>query len=523
MPPNIIEAIKHPNLLGTAFPDGLESWANWLTILKAIFGLPMTTDEFPVYQACTGRERPTERPVREFWGIIGRRGGKSFMVSVIAAYLGLFYDYTPYLSPGERGVIQIIASDRQQARVIFRYISGILNSNPVLRQYIKRETSDSIELTTGVDIEVTTCSFRTVRGRTLVAAILDEVAFWRVDGANPAHEILTAIGPGMVSIPTAMRLGIATPYSRAGIDWEILKKNHGKDDPDILVAQAATRIMNPLISEDFVKRELAKDEASAIAEWLAIHRADIESAFSREPLEACVIPDRYELPPISDVRYVGFTDSSGGSRDSFTLAISHKEKNGVRVLDLVREVKPPFSPDQVCEDFAKILKRYGCRSVTGDRYAGEWPRERFREYGINYKVSKKPKSEIYKDFLPLVNSGEVELLDVPRMLNQIIGLERRTARSGRDSIDHGPKGFDDLANAVAGSLVEVAARRKRGGVWGSEYVARRGSSQQHRRPPLALIANPGIVLRAEQMRKRPKRDSYLDALLSGKVRIISRR
>ena len=35
-------------------------------------------------------------------------------------------------------------------------------------------------------------------------------------------------------------------------------------------------------------------------------------------------------------------------------------------------------------------------------------------------------------------------------LNQLIGLERRTARGGRDSIDHGPGGHDDVCNAVAG-------------------------------------------------------------------------
>ena len=36
-------------------------------------------------------------------------------------------------------------------------------------------------------------------------------------------------------------------------------------------------------------------------------------------------------------------------------------------------------------------------------------------------------------------------------LAQLCGLERRTARGGRDSIDHAPGGHDDLANAVAGA------------------------------------------------------------------------
>jgi len=91
--------------------------------------------------------------------------------------------------------------------------------------------------------------------------------------------------------------------------------------------------------------------------------------------------------------------------------------------------------------------------VTGDRYAGEWPRERFREHGITYEVSERTKSDIYRDVLPVFNSGNVELLDLPRIAVQLCGLERRTARGGRDTIDHSPGSHDDVANAVAGALL----------------------------------------------------------------------
>jgi hypothetical protein len=93
--------------------------------------------------------------------------------------------------------------------------------------------------------------------------------------------------------------------------------------------------------------------------------------------------------------------------------------------------------------------------VTGDRYGGEWPRERFREQGITYDISERPKSEIYRDSLPLLNSGKLELLDHKRLASQLCGLERRTARGGRDSIDHGPGAHDDIANAALGALLLV--------------------------------------------------------------------
>ena len=94
--------------------------------------------------------------------------------------------------------------------------------------------------------------------------------------------------------------------------------------------------------------------------------------------------------------------------------------------------------------------------MHGDRYAGEWPRERFLTHGIIYNPAERSKSEIYGAMLPLLNSRRADLLDLPRLEAQLIGLERRTARGGRDSIDHGPGAHDDVANAVGGVLVQLA-------------------------------------------------------------------
>jgi hypothetical protein len=141
-----------------------------------------------------------------------------------------------------------------------------------------------------------------------------------------------------------------------------------------------------------------------------------------------------------------------------TLAIAHK--NGERVvLDCVRERKPPFSPDDVVAEFAATLKSYRISSVRGDRYAGEWPRERFRVRGISYEPAEQAKSDLYRELLPILNSGRAELLDHPRLVAQLCTLERRTARSGKDSIDHPPGGHDDAINAAAGAFVSALGQQ----------------------------------------------------------------
>ena len=117
-----------------------------------------------------------------------------------------------------------------------------------------------------------------------------------------------------------------------------------------------------------------------------------------------------------------------------------------------RDENRTFSPEDVVAEFVASLKSYRVTRVQGDRYAGEWPRERFRENGVGYEPAAKPKSDLYRDLLPAINSRQVELLDDARLVAQILGLERRTARGGRDSIDHAPGAHDDLANAVAGLI-----------------------------------------------------------------------
>ena len=157
-------------------------------------------------------------------------------------------------------------------------------------------------------------------------------------------------------------------------------------------------------------------------------------------------------------QYVGFVDPSGGSRDSFTLAIGHqvmREQHPVAVIDCLRETRPPFSPEAVVTEYAALLNDYQIVSVMGDRYAGEWPREQFRKHSVTYDPAARPKSDLYRDALAHLNSGRIELLDHARLLAQLGALERRTARGGRDSIDHAPGGHDDLANVVCGVAVEV--------------------------------------------------------------------
>ena len=458
----ILDAIDDPHLFAPLFKS-LHTWRTWLVVLKSIFALSMTEEDRLLFTQLTGRHAPPADQVDECWLIVGRRGGKSFIVALIAVFLACFRDYTACLGPGERGVIMVVATDRKQSRVILRYLSAILQSVPMLAAMVDRQDSECVDLNNRVTIEIMTASYRTIRGYTVLAALCDEIAFWRSeDSANPAEEILAALRPAMATIPGALLLGLSSPYKRSGPLYEAYKHHYGHDESPVLVVQADTRTMNPSVPQRVIDRAMALDPAAATAEYLAQFRSDVGSFLDADLIERAIEPGRRERAPLFHYHYVAFTDPSGGAHDAFTLGIAHAEGDRM-VLDLCRGIRPPFDPSRVVKEFASLLKAYRCHDVVGDRYSGQWVVEGFSKEGIHYRQSDITKSEIYLEFLPLFSQRCVDLLDIKPLTMELQQLERHTARSGRDSIDHPPGGRDDLSNACCGSLVQVARRDRR---WG---------------------------------------------------------
>jgi hypothetical protein len=449
---NYLDALDHPDLFGRWFTGA--SWAAWRTVEKAIFGLPLEEPELPLFRELTGRDQAPDRPCSEAWIIAGRRSAKSRKAATIGVYLATIgaevRGYRKSLAPGERGIVLVMGVDKAQAKVVLDYAKALVHEIPMFRAMVERETGEEIELSNRLSLVVLANDFRSVRGRTLVAVILDEAAYWRHElSTRPDVEVYRACRPGLATVPGSLLIGISSPYRRAGLLWQKFKRHWGKAG-DVLVVKARTELLNPAIDAAVITEAYEDDPEAARAEWGAEFRTDLADFVQREVVESLVSVGVHERPRLAGVRYVAFTDPSGGSMDSFTLGIAHQERD-VAVLDVVRERKPPFSPEAVVEEYSGVLRSYGVTSVTGDRYGGQWPAEQFQKRGIVYRPSVKPKSEIYLETLPLLNGGRVDLLDQVRVVTQICGLERRTARGGRDSVDHGVHAADDLANAVLGA------------------------------------------------------------------------
>jgi hypothetical protein len=431
-------------------------FSRWRAFCAALRAEPMSQAELDLYRQCTGRTNPPQKPFTEAFAVVGRRGGKSRIAAALACYFACHVQWPR--TPGETLRVLVVALSKDQAALTLGYAEALLRSRPALARLIRSVGSDTIDLVSGIQVTCVANNFRSIRGPTVIAAIFEELAYWYDENsANPDKEVLRAVKPSMLTVPGSVLLGISSPYAKRGLLYEKHRVHHGRDDSRVLVWQAPTETMNPRVDPAIIELEYAEDPTGAAAEYGAQFRDDIAQFVNPDTVWACVERGMIDRSPVAGVQYVGFADPAGGSGgDSMTLAVAHKNSDCV-ILDRVLEFRPPFAPSEVVAQCAAVLKTYRVHRIRADRYAGDWPTEAFSKHGITCEPADRSKSDIYRDFLPLITSKRALLLDDQRMIAQLCSLERRVARGGKDSIDH-PRhasAHDDLINSAAGAMVAL--------------------------------------------------------------------
>lgn len=457
---NILQAIEDQSLFGPFLGEEQSTWQQWFVALSAVYGIKVHPSHTQLVADCTGRQRRL-LPADGFDTAVfltGRRSGKSRMAAVIGAYEAALAGREHKLAKGEKGVVAICAPTTRQSRIVREYIRALFDP-PLLHGEIVAETADSFELANGIRIETLAGDWRTVRGFTLVAAVIDEACFFGLDAESKVRsdtELVRALKPALATCGGRL-VAISTPYARRGWCFSQYKRHFGNDNGRVLVWNCPSRTMNPSLPQSVVDEALAEDLQAAKAEYLGEWRDDVAEFVPRSLIEGLVQQGRKELLPRSNVRYLAFVDMSGGRADDAACAIGHLVERKV-VIDLLRRYKAPFNPHEIITLMAEQLRQYAIHRVTGDAYAAEFTARAFEAQGIGYVKSDKPASQLYLELLPRLCSGEIELPDNELLVDQLAGLERRTRSGGRDIIDHRQGAHDDLANVVAG-VADIAAAK----------------------------------------------------------------
>jgi hypothetical protein len=450
-------ALADERLLGAGLGP-VESWGQWIAILRAAFGLKLNEHDRKLFDLVAGGREPPEQRVRELWAVVARRSGKSRMAAAIATYLALFQNHRSRLSPGEVGTVLVLAASKAQAKTVYQYVLGFLESSPVLAKEVMATTADEVKLRGGVAICVHSNSYRTIRGKSLIACVFDEAAFWRDElSAAPDLETYRAALPALATT-NGMLVAISSPYRKVGLLFQKHRDHYGKNDPDVLVIQGPTSVFNPLIDSTVIDAARSADPEAAASEWDAQFRSDLSQLLDDASIDAAIDRDRpLELPPKYGVTYECFADASAGRRDAFTMCVGHWDQDQF-ICDAIWGRHPPFDCAGVASDFVALAKSYNCRSIT-QHYSGEWVAQAFRDAGMTSRPSELSKSQLYLEGLQLFLRGLVSIPDCPQLIRELRLLERRTSRTGKDCVDHGAGGSDDYANVLFGAM-RLSTKRK---------------------------------------------------------------
>ena len=431
---------------------GLELSPAQATILKAMYGLELTQAEFEIYCRYTGRQTYQPSEQQEVTVIVGRQGGKTSRIGALCAVYESFRDHG--LRPGDRAYVYLIAPVTDQARIAFGFIRDYICASPVLKKKVKKIRKSEIDLDNGITIKCCPCSQISIRGFRVVAAILDEIGFWRneITAANPAEDVLNALRPAMATLPNHKLIKISTPQRKDGVLWRDYQQ---RDQLDYPVWQIPTAEMNPTISLDFLDKEAQRDPESFRREYLAQFTDQIEGCVPAEILDQCVTKSYTERPPVGNAIYSAAVDPAFKGND-FALAIAHIQDDGLIILDYIRTWtgtrEAPLGFEQVRGEIAGILKRYGLNVVVGDQHCAAIIQQQFQKLGIVYKefiFGLGTRLDLFGNLKHLLHQRKIDLLDKPELLRQLRALEEH--RTPRGNIDVRPayRFKDDLAVAVA--------------------------------------------------------------------------
>lgn len=453
--PSIVQVMT--GLFGDSYKG--PSWDGWRAILKVAFALPTTAQEIAFFDSVAGGRPLPQKRVRELVIAAGRRAGKDAITALICAYAAMTFRPNGRVRAGERPLILLLAADRSQARNLLRYVRALFEIPP-LKSLIGRETQDGFELSNGVDVSVGTADYRTIRGRTILLCVMNELAFWRDENsANPDKEIYRGVLPAMASLgDQAMLVMISSVHRKSGLLFERFSKAYGKNDPDTLAIMATTRQLNPTIDQAIVDAAMEADPQSAAAEYGSIWRDDLSSYITRVEIEACVDTGISVRPPQPGIKYTGFIDASSGRSDSYTAAVASRDRE-IGILHCIVEIPAPCDPVNATAQIAAVLRSYGVTDVWGDKYAVGFVSSELGRHGLTLQHTTKSRSDLYRELLPSLRSRRVRLLANERAVSQFANLERRALSAGAERIDHPAQGNakDDVSNAIAGALIMIGA------------------------------------------------------------------
>lgn len=453
---NIIEFAEDPDYLGLSF----QKRPVQKIILKALYGLPLDKKELKIFKILTkgkGQYTPGKEKL-ELIACLGARSGKSFLVSICAIYEATRDKWKKEVSKGENPYVVIVATRELQAKqIVGRNCKRMLENSPLLSNLIEKTTALELTLKNGMKIISSPCTRTAFRGIPIAVLIMDEIAFFRLEGETQDETIYSSLTVRQSQFEFGKCFLISTAGAKQGLFFNFF--DEGFRVKDRLTIQANTRFVNPEILQKFLDKEKARNYDNWRREFQAEFSEKLEAFFGFELLQRPFVLAG-DLPYKSGYRYYLGLDQSGLSgKDRFALAIAHKEED-IAIVDIVRSWETK-DLDIILNEIETLAITYRLSEISIDRYSKGYVENSFRKIGLTIKI--RPSLDIV--FVILKRRMIQDKLQLPDRPDLKAGLKNTIAvynKSNKLTIFHerGPEGHADEADATAGAVFEVTEERK---------------------------------------------------------------
>lgn len=409
--------------------------------------------------------------------LCGARAGKSYVLCALRLlHLALTVSLDT-LAPGELAAGIIIAPDTRLAKQTLRYVSGAVQSSSVLRSMVVSDSSESLILrrpdgkTVDIACLPATRGGSAVRGRSLVAAVLDEACFFRDTNYQVNDlEVFKAVAPRIV--PGGQVIIASTPWSQFGLLYELYKRNHSHP-VDAVAAHAPTTVLrDDERTRELVERERERDPDNADREFDANPMSeDVLEFFDAATVAGIVDENAPDVLALLPNQTAMCALDTAFRKDPSAAVIVRNGVGGYEVSE-VAEIRPdpgkPLKPSETIKALFERAARHRCGSAVADQHYIETVREHCGYMRLHEAPGgNEGKAEMYIAARTVMRESRFKLSAThTRLLSQLRQVIAKPTPGGGISIQSPRRGgaHGDLASALVAGLWALEKENATGGL-----------------------------------------------------------
>jgi hypothetical protein len=417
--------------------------------------------------------------------IVGRRGGKSTLASIIAVYSTFKVNWKSFLSKTPVATVAILSHSVDFSQEVLDILKTMFEDSEILTRLRNKKRKDTQStfhlkipfiLDTGeveyseVAVKVGAASKKTTRGRAVCTLLTDEIAFWNLDAtaAESDADVIKAVTPALAQFGRhGTIIKLSSPAIKQGVLWNEWSSREFLKSQGYIQFKAPSWVWNTILDKDFFKTEYVRDPTGFDTEYRANFVDSISNFILPDYVDMCVVKGVTFLPPSESNKtvYSAAIDAAFKSdRFAFTLVGNNEHRITTHVIKYWEGSRQnPVKAFEVAKYIRNVCKEFGINEVRADQHSYQPLREIFQTYGINLvenTFSLPYKRKIYFALKRLIHNQNIDLLDVPLLSKEIKELQVEQTPNGQIRIGHPQGGSDDLSDALA--VATFAALEKSG-------------------------------------------------------------